>query len=481
MTERTVRIRNADWVVRWNPEKGRHEYLRNADVVFRGHTVAYVGSDYDGAADEEIDGRGLMAMPGLVDIHCHPTNQPITRGIREEIANPALYMTALYDRTGLWRADQDALYYGAVVAYGELLKSGVTTVVDYAARVPDGWIELMAESGLRIVAAPSFRDASWSVVGGSRVEYKWDADAGARAFEAALALIDDAARHPSGRLSGMIAPGQVDTCTAETFRNCVAAAEARDIPLQTHAGQTLSEFHEMVRRTGRTPVQWLADIGALGPRTTLAHCIFIDTHSWTRWHTADDIPLLAETGTSVAHCPVVFARYGHRLESFGAYRRAGIRIGIGTDTAPHNMLEEMREAVIVSRVAAGRTDDATAADAFMAATTDPAAALGRSDIGRLCEGAKADIVLVDLAHPLMRPARDPLRNLIYTAADRAIRDVYVDGIRRVENGVVLSMDVEAATGKLEQSQLRAESAVPSLDAEGRDGFEVSPPVLPFAD
>src|SRR5690606_14800823 len=120
-------------------------------------------------------------------------------------------------------------------------------------RVPEGWIELMAESGLRVVAAPSFRDASWRVVGGSRVEWVWAPEEGERQLEAALALVDEAEAHPCGRLSGMIAPGQVDTCLEETFRKAMAAAEARGIAMQTHAGQTVPEFHEMVRRTGRTP------------------------------------------------------------------------------------------------------------------------------------------------------------------------------------------------------------------------------------
>jgi cytosine/adenosine deaminase-related metal-dependent hydrolase len=177
----------------------------------------------------------------------------------------------------------------------------------------------------------------------------------------------------------------------------------------------------------------------------------------------------------------VFARYGHRLESFGKYRRAGITVGIGTDTAPHNMLEEMREAVILSRIAAGDVDDATAADAFQAATIDGATALGRDDIGRLCPGAKADIVLVDLDHPLMKPGRDPLRNLIFTAADRAVKHVYVDGVRRLDDGRVLTMDCETATDRLEAAQERAEAAVPTLDPKGRAGTDIAPPVLPFAD
>ena len=200
----TTCIRKADWVVRWNPDREQHEYLRDADVVFQDDRVTHVGPDFAEPVDEEMDGSRLMVMPGLVNIHSHPTNQPITRAIREEIANPALYMTSLYDRTGLWRISEDALQAGAVVAYGELLKSGVTTVVDYAARPPDGWIDLMAQSGLRVVAAPSFRDASWSVADESRVEYLWAPEEGKRQFEGSMDLIDAAMAHPSGRLSGMV-------------------------------------------------------------------------------------------------------------------------------------------------------------------------------------------------------------------------------------------------------------------------------------
>lgn len=477
----TTCIRNADWVVRWYADQNRHEYMRDGDVVFRGDALVHVGPGYDGPVDEEIDGRALMVMPGLINLHCHPTNQPITRAIREEIANASLYMTALYDRTGLWRADQEALLNGAAVAYGELLKSGVTTVVDYAAAIPDGWIDLMAQSGLRIYAAPSFRDASWSVANESRLEYHWSMEDGRKQFDAAMALVNEIRAHPCGRLNGMIAPGQVDTCTEETFARSLAAAKDRGLALQTHAAQSLPEFHEMTRRTGRTPIQWLGDIGVLGPSTIIAHGIFTDQHSWTHWHSDEDLTLLAQAGATVAHCPVVFARYGHRLESFGGYRRVGINMVIGTDTAPHNLLEEMREATILSRVATGRVDDATAADVFNAVTVNAASALGRNDIGRLAVGAKADLVLVDLAHPLMRPGRDPLRNLIFTAADRAVKDVYVDGARLVADGAVQSMDCAAATDRLEAAQTRAEANVATLDAEGQAGADVSPPVLPMAD
>ena len=183
----------------------------------------------------------------------------------------------------------------------------------------------------------------------------------------------------------------------------------------------------MVKRHGKTPVQWAKQIGVLGPRAILGHAIFLDEHSWLHWHSHQDLNLLADSGTSVAHCPSPFARYGHGMEDFGRYRRAGVNIGIGTDVAPHNLIEEMRLAAIVARILAENIKTTSTAEVFHAATAGGASALGRDDIGRLAPGAKADLVLVDLKNPFMMPARDPLRSLIYTAADRAIRDVYIAG------------------------------------------------------
>lgn len=473
-----VCIRNADWVIAWNANAARHEYLRGVDVAFSGKRIVHVGPRYRGRAEREIDGAGLMVMPGLVNIHCHPTNQPITRGVREELGNPRLYMSALYDRTGLWSADEDGLLAGAEAAYGELLAGGVTTVVDYAARVPEGWIALMARSGLRVVAAPAFRDADWHVVDESRVVYEWDETAGRRQYERCLALVDEARRHPCGRLSGAIAPAQVDTCTAATLQASYRRAVGARMMWQTHAAQSLVEFHEMTRRHGTTPIRWLHGLGVLGANATVAHAIFTDAHPWTHWPGSDDLDLLAASGSTVAHCPVVFARYGQTMRSLGGYMRRGIHIGIGTDTAPHNMLEEMREALILSRVSAVDIDDLATTRVFEAATTGGARALRRNDIGRLAPGAKADIVLADLAHPQMRPVRDPLRSLIYHAADRAIRHVFVDGRQVVEDGRVLTLDIAGALTRLDAAQARAERAVPQRDPAKRAGSEIAPLVLP---
>ena len=148
------------------------------------------------------------------------------------------------------------------------------------------------------------------------------------------------------------------------------------------------------------------------------------------------------------------------LEHIGRYARAGVRVGIGTDTVPHNMLEEMRWATVLGKISAEDISAVTMEEVLHAATVGGATALVRDDIGRLAPGKKADLVLVDLQHPLMKPRRDPLRSLIFHGADRCIRDVYVDGIRVVEGGTVLTLDYEGAVDRVEEAQRRMIDATP---------------------
>lgn len=476
MAART-RISNADWVVAWDAANARHAYLAGGDVVFEGDTIAFVGRGDDGPADTTIDGRGLMVMPGLVNVHAHPATEPFFRGIREEHGVPAMYMSGLYERSVAYFPPPEARRFAAEAAYCELLKSGVTTVLDLSAAYP-GWLDLAARSGLRVMLAPGYASARWKLENDWRLLYEWDEAGGRKRFDDALRLIDEAARHPCGRLTGALCPTQIDTCSEGLLRDSAAAARARGLALTTHCAQSVVEFNEMVARHGMTPVQWAAQVGVLGRGTILGHAIFLDGHSWLHWHSRDDLRLLAETGTAVGHCPTVFARYGQALEDIGAYRRAGVAVGLGTDVAPHNLIEEMRHAIMVGRVAAGEIASVSTAAVFDAATARGADALLRPDLGRLAQGAKADLVLIDLTEPTMMPARDPLRSLVYAAADRAVRDVYVGGEKVVDSGRVLTLDHAGAAAALREAQARMEAEVPSRDFRGRTADDITPLSLP---
>ncbi len=470
-------IRGAERIVVFDPASNSHAYLDDADLAVAGGRIAFVGRSYVGSARREISGRGLMVMPGLVNLHSHPWSESMNRGFGEDQVNPHLRCTMYEHRPG-WGDDREGWLATARVAYAELLRSGVTTLTDLTTPY-DGWIENFAASGLRGVVAPMMRSALWSLgPDGDAVRWNWFADGGEESFARGLEAVDAALAHESGRMSGMVMPAQVDTCTERFLQDALEAARRRGIGLQTHTCQALVEIQEMERRHGMSPVAWLEAIGVLGPDVTLSHAPFLDHHSWLAKGVSTDLDRLGAAGAHVAHCPTVLTRNGVMLEDFRRYREAGVGIAIGTDTAPQNMLEEMRQAAIMARAAARDPQAGTAAMVFEAATLGGARALLRDDIGRIAVGAWADLALVDLTHPSMAPGHDPIRMMIFNAGERPVKDVFVAGRQVVEDGRVLTIDEPAAIAAMTAANQRALAAYAELDRAGRAPGSVAPPTFP---
>ena len=472
----TTLIRNADFVIAWDASASNHAYMPGGDVAFEDGVIRFVGRGYDGPADTIIDGAGFMVMPGLINIHSHPSSEPMNKGLTDEVGSPGFYNSSLYEYLPIFRGQGDEVQSCVRVALSELLLSGVTTLADLSMAHP-GWLDLLAESGMRVCIAPMFRSARWYTKNGHVVEYEWNEKAGEKAMSEALTLIERAEQHPSGRLFGMVVPSQIDTCSESLLRDSSAEAKARGLSWQIHAAQAVSEFHEITRRHGYTPIGWLEHLGLLTARAIVGHGIFLDDHPSTPWHTKRDLSILADTGTTVAHCPTVFARRGMTLKDIGRYRRAGVNIGIGTDTYPHNMLDEMRLAAYLARTQATDPRTLTSNDLFAAVTVNGARALGRDDIGRLAPLCRADMVLVDVTNPRMRPARDPLRSLIYAAGDRAVHTVIIDGQTVVQDGKLLTIDYAAAAEALHEAQKRVMADVPRHDWNHRHIDQLSPPTF----
>jgi len=355
----TTVIRNAAWVIAWNGTQ--HVYMRGADVAFAGSHITYVGPKYAGEAARELDGTNRLLMPGLINIHSHAATEPVNKGFRDEIRSPGFWHSPLYEFLYLISVDAKGALAAVQVAMGELLLSGVTTAVHLGQLQlgvdSNDLYEVLAQTGMRVVIGPMFRDARWVTRDGHSVDYDWDIAAGRGDFEKAMRAVELAQSHKSGKLFGMVCPAQIDTCTPELIADAFAFAEKKNLPFQIHIAQSPTEFFEVARRTGKTPISLLQSIGALRERTILGHCIFLDHHPWLHWSTRHDLDVITESGASVAHCPVEFLRRGMALRTLGGYIRRGINVGIGTDTYPHNMLEEMRMAAYAARIIGETVDD----------------------------------------------------------------------------------------------------------------------------
>jgi 5-methylthioadenosine/S-adenosylhomocysteine deaminase len=234
----------------------------------------------------------------------------------------------------------------------------------------------------------------------------------------------------------------------------------------------------MLRRHGLTPVELLADTGLLGPDAILGHCIISTAHHLAALPQGRDLDVLAVSGASVAHCPLVFARRGNALESFHRYRAAGINVGLGTDTYPRDLISEMRWASLVCKIVEHDFTVATSADVFAAATLGGARALGRQDLGRLAPGAKADVVVVDLGKLRIGPYRDPIRALVQCGTGDDVDQVWVDGRVVVEGGRVIGVDEDRLLADAQREAERLWATVPEWDGRHRATEEYAPSSLP---
>jgi 5-methylthioadenosine/S-adenosylhomocysteine deaminase len=462
----------AGWIVAF--QEGEHRILRDGCLVVDDDRVVFVGATYPGAVDRYVDIPDRIITPGLINTHAHLDESPIDKSVQEDVGNRQFWLTGLIEilPTEMAGLDEDGARACLDYSLVELARTGTTTVLQMGG-IPEYAADAIEASGLRGYVAPMYRSGRWFTPDGRRVDYAWDADDGRAGFEAATAFVERLRGRASGRVQGFLAPAQVDTCSEALLRDSRAASDDLGVPISLHASQGVWEFQEMTRRHGRTPVEWLADIGFLGPRTVLGHAIFISGNSWVNF-AGDDLGLLAASGTSVSYNAWCFIRRGLVMESFPEYVEAGVNMCLGTDTAPQSMIESLRWTAVAGKVAARRTDVSTARQVFDAATVNAADLLGRTDLGRIAAGAKADLLFWRADGFTMTPMRDPIRNLVYYAQPSDLADVLVDGRPVVEDGVVLGADVEDATRRVQGAGERMWSRWPAGDWAGRTLDEVAP-------
>ena len=143
------------------PAAGKHVYRRGIDVEFAGeHDHPCRCRAGRRRRHAEIDGRGLMVMPGLIDIHAHPSSEPMLKGLTDEVGSPKLYKARSTNTCSCSRTTPRARGRRARSRFCELLTSGVTTLCDLSLE-HDGWLDTLGESGMRVYAAPMFRSGRW--------------------------------------------------------------------------------------------------------------------------------------------------------------------------------------------------------------------------------------------------------------------------------------------------------------------------------
>lgn len=427
-------IQNADWIITMDEKRTR---LRHGDLLFEGNEIIEIGQSLaDKYPDVNvIDAAGKIVIPGFVNVH-HHTWQSLVRNIN--VANGLKlepWLKVVYEI--FKEINTDVARAGAYAGLGELLKTGCTTSNDlfYAhpvgvEKLIDAEIEAAGELGIRFHPNRGVHSKASNIVPPELVG-KTDV------------VMADAERlirkyHSSEKFSMCrvgIAPNMPQYETLEILEESKKLAEKYDVMIHGHLAESAYETKYTLETFGCTPARWFEQHGLLGKRFYYAHCVHLEE---------DEVRLMAETGTGVAHCPISNMFLNSGACKIPELMKAGVRVGLGVDGAASsnssNMLQEIRSAYLLNRLAWG--DDAVSAeDILYLATAGGAKVLCRDDIGYLAPGMAADITLMDWDQIQYAGGKnDPVDCIVLSGESRLVDTVIVNGEIVVKSGRLTKVD-----------------------------------------
>ena len=412
--------------------------LPRTDLVIEDGVVAAHEPNYRGRCDEELDATDCVVAPGFINAHVHPGTTPRSRGLAEDARlGPgmayyhATLPTQLLGPEALTPADVAAITEWDTLA---MLRGGATTVVAEYFGSPASWIPLVERYGFRGQLGLTYPNGLGAIgfVRDGRIVLNDPGDVGA-ALAAGVALHDRYDGSFDGRLRTHLSPHGPDTVPEEVLRETRRLCDERGLRAHLHLCQHESELETIAGRTGKTPVQYLHDIGFLGPHVMATHVSYVGDA---------DIALLAETGTHVVHASYRKAKEGI-TSPFWEFIERGVNVAIATDSFSHDMVLDLKLACLLGKVRQHRVDAPDAERALICATHGAARALGRLDLGHLMPGARGDVTVVALDSVFSAPVFDPVRALVYYAGAADIRHTLVEGRCVVRDGAIPGVDLAA--------------------------------------
>ncbi|WP_424814391.1 amidohydrolase family protein [Roseococcus sp. YIM B11640] len=411
--------------------------LEHAAVAIKGDRIAAVGDskilERDFPDLPRFNGRGLAVFPGFINAHTH-TALTVLRGSVEDWGGNAVYgymSPVSYEMTPAERS--------VMVSMGclEAIRSGCTTLVDPFRHTPD-YIDAMAATGLRLWLSENCADINTLKI--RLGDYSIDEEFGRVFLERTERCIQDWQGRGDGRVNFQIAAHAPDNCSPKMLRALLDLSAKYKLTRAVHLAQSMDEVKAVgAMHGGLTPAGYLDREGFLGPDLVGAH--------WT-YCTPEDVELLASRGTQMAHCPANSSRRGPHTAPLGLIRDAGVNIALGTDNMTEDMFHALKIGLITHRGGRGRAVeggvDPQPQQMLDGITRNGARSVGATHlIGSIEVGKKADLTILDLNTPSLRPIINLVSAVVHYGHPGAVHSVMVDGEFLLRDRKMLAMDEEA--------------------------------------
>ncbi len=423
-------ILRGEFLVSSPSEDDNRGWCRDGAVAIRGGEVVASGTWQEISSLYITDNihyrKSGIIMPGLINAHTHAP-MVLFRGIADDLPLKIWLEEHIFPAEADLTPDLVSL--GAELACAEMIKCGTTAFADMYL-FESSVVEVAVRAGLRIWAgegifdfpSPAFENGYLALEETERLFEQW------KDHELVTINID---------------PHTPYTCSPELLEACAGLSSRTGMGVVTHVAETLWEDQEIRKKhNGMSPVAYLDSLGLLNEKLLAVHCVVLD---------AQDIKLLADRGASVAHCPESNLKLASGIAPVPELLEAGVTTALGTDGAASNndlnMLSEMDTAAKIHKGITRNPECISAGQALSMATSMAADALGRTDIGRIEPGCRADIVIVDLDTIHMRPCFNPVSQIVYAAGPGDVQDVMVNGRFLMTDRKLLTIDEDAILEK----------------------------------
>lgn len=414
--------------------------LDHSNILIRDGVIVYMGREPQ-SADETIDAAGCIVYPGLVNTH-HHLYQTFSRNL-PQVQNMELFdwLTALYE---IWKnVDGDVIYHSSLTGMGELLKTGCTTCFDHHYVFPggnsgtllDAQFAAAEELGIRMYASRGSMDLSKKDGGLPPDSVVQSVDEILGDSRSAVEKYHDPA--PFSMRMVALAPCSPFSAGEELYRQSAVLARSLGVRLHTHLCETMDEENYVLGKYGRRPLAYMEDMGWVGSDVWYAHGIHFND---------DELKLLAETGTGVAHCPVSNMKLSSGICRIPDMLKLGVPVGLAVDGSASNdgsnLLEVLRVAFLLHRLHSSENAP-SGYDVLKIASKGSAKVLGRNDIGTLETGKAGDLFMIRRNRLELVGADLDVKSMLGTVGIKGSVDyTVVNGRVVVKDGRLVGIDEE---------------------------------------